>query len=75
MSNFKPVLLVDKQGNEYLAESAIEFNNLAVQGYARKNVKSVAGISAPAPSVTESVVPVEEPADDAKPVRNGRASK
>lgn len=75
MSNFASVTLVDKTGNEYTATTVREFNNLVCQGYARKNDTSAKSVPAPASSVPESEVPVEEPAVDSKPERIRRASK
>lgn len=75
MAEFKPVVLVSKDGDEYVATTAREFNNLASQGYARKNVKSKVSIPAPATPAAEPEVPVEEPTAARKPVRTSQASK
>lgn len=75
MSDFVPVVLVDKAGNEYKATTARELNNLVSQGYARKNGSSAVSVPAPAPSVQESEAPVEDATEDSKPERVRRASK
>ena len=38
--SFKPITLISPNGNEYVTDNAIEFNNLTNKGYAPKqNVK------------------------------------
>lgn len=76
MSKFVPVVLVDKNGQEYTATTAREFNNLASSGYARKNVESnKSADSSVANPVADSEAPIKKPAADEKPARPARASK
>lgn len=74
MSAFEPVVLVDRNGLEYTATTAVELNNLVSHGYARKNGTSAVSVPAPAASVPVSEDPVVDATED-KPARISRASK